>query len=351
MPEVTIAPQSSPLGGRLPAALVLMLVALAGFLPHPIALPVLTAQQTIRLRADTPFHTEPDGTRLGAVLSGTTVRPGRTRGEWRQVTFEGWVFTASTGASTRREFDLMITASNGENVRAEPDGALVARAVRGTGFTRVSRRGGWTQVRRTAWVPVSALRAERPAQVAARPAPPPTPAPPQADSAPPAVPVAERVILKQGAALAVSPGGPAVGSAPEDIAGEVTARSGNWVRLRSEMWVRAEDVRAAATDSSAITLEMLRSNPDRYVGQRVGWRLQFLSVQVADELRPELPPGQPYLLTRGPLPEVGFVYVAVTNEQAQRFRAMNPLDEFLARGTIRAARTRYLPTPVLELER
>ena len=69
------------------------------------------------------------------------------------------------------------------------------------------------------------------------------------------------------------------------------------------------------------------------MGQPVTWRLQFLSVQTADELRPELPPGMPYLLTRGPLPEAGFVYVAVTAEQAQRFRAMNPLDEFVARGT------------------
>jgi hypothetical protein len=40
----------------------------------------------------------------------------------------------------------------------------------------------------------------------------------------------------------------------------------------------------------------------------------------------------------------------VTREQADRFREMNPLDEFLANGIIRAGRTRYLPTPVIELQ-
>ncbi|MFN2316105.1 MAG: hypothetical protein ABR551_06000, partial [Gemmatimonadales bacterium] len=89
--------------------------------------------------------------------------------------------------------------------------------------------------------------------------------------------------------------------------------------------------------------------PDRYVGETVDWRLQFLSIQVADELRPELPAGQPYLLARGPLPEAGFVYVIVNREQVERFRQMAPLDEFEARAVIRAARTRYLPNPVIEL--
>jgi hypothetical protein len=72
-------------------------------------------------------------------------------------------------------------------------------------------------------------------------------------------------------------------------------------------------------------------------------------VQTADELRPELPAGQPYVLARGPLPEAGFVYVVVSREQAERFRAMEPLEEFRANGVIRATRTRYLATPVIEL--
>ena len=75
----------------------------------------------------------------------------------------------------------------------------------------------------------------------------------------------------------------------------------------------------------------------------------MIAVQVADELRPEMPPGQPYLLTRGPLPEPGFVYVTIPPERVAEFRALPPLHETVMRVTVKAARTRYLATPVVEL--
>jgi hypothetical protein len=43
------------------------------------------------------------------------------------------------------------------------------------------------------------------------------------------------------------------------------------------------------------------------------------------------------------------VYVIVPTDQVERFRALTPLEELVVRGTIRAASTRYLPNPVLEL--
>jgi hypothetical protein len=98
-----------------------------------------------------------------------------------------------------------------------------------------------------------------------------------------------------------------------------------------------------------VTAAEVRAAPGRYVGKVVDWRVQFLAVQKADELRPEIPAGRTYLLTRGPLPESGFVYVIVPNDQVERFRALTPLEELVVRGTIRAASTRYLPNPVLEL--
>jgi hypothetical protein len=96
---------------------------------------------------------------------------------------------------------------------------------------------------------------------------------------------------------------------------------------------------------------MLRENPERYVGRSVEWRVQFLAHQHADELRPEMPAGRPYLLARGPLPESGFVYVLLTKEQAGQLQGLQPLDELAVTVTVRAARTRYLATPVVELVR
>ena len=81
----------------------------------------------------------------------------------------------------------------------------------------------------------------------------------------------------------------------------------------------------------------------------VSLSFRLVSIQTADELRPEIPAGQPYLLMRGPLPEPGFVYVMLPRSAVDRFKALPPLAELTLRLTIRAASTRYLPTPVAEL--
>jgi hypothetical protein len=62
-----------------------------------------------------------------------------------------------------------------------------------------------------------------------------------------------------------------------------------------------------------------------------------------------MPPGQPYVLVRGPLPEPGFVYMMVRPEELARIRALPALTEMTVRVAIRAARTRFLATPVVEL--
>jgi hypothetical protein len=308
---------------------------------------------TRRIQAETPFFAAANGVRLGTLQPGATITVRRTTGDWQQATIEGWIFTTSTGPSTRPEFSLAVSLADGENLRTAPDGDVVARAIRGTGFTRLARRGGWTQVRRSVWIRLPAAIAQTPA--VREPVPAPTTAQqtaaPQAATPATAATSSERVIVRKGAGMALGPGGTSIGTAPDGMQAEVVERSGNWVRIRTDTWVLSEDVVPMPPDSARVTLEQLRADPSRFVGQLVTWRLQFLSVQTADELRPELPPGMPYLLTRGPLPEAGFVYVAVTAEQVTRFRGMNPLDEFVARGTIRAARTKYLPTPVIDLIR
>src|SRR2546426_7675415 len=53
------------------------------------------------------------------------------------------------------------------------------------------------------------------------------------------------------------------------------------------------------------TLFRSRAEPQRFAGQTLRWTLQFIAVQQADELRPEMPKGAIYFLARGPLPERG----------------------------------------------
>lgn len=338
-------PQSSPPLRRLPALLCVG-AALAGH---------LTAQAPIRLVQETPFLREPAGLRLATLVPGVRLTPGRSSAGHIEVTIQGWLFTASTRSDRRDGFDLSVSVPGGENLRLTPDGVIFGRAVAGALFSRVGARGSWTQIRRTGWIARAALPAP-PRTVASRA--PPVAARPAAESAaavPRAAPESTvfelRGTLRAGSVLQRAPDGGAV--ATLTTTGEVTVgpRDREWVKVRLEGWVRRSDIEGAVTPPPAITGAMLRDQPDRYVGRTVDWRLQFLAHQHADELRPEMPLGQPYLLARGPLPESGFVYVMLSKDQADRLQGLKPLEELSVMVTVRAARTRYLATPVVELTR
>jgi hypothetical protein len=134
------------------------------------------------------------------------------------------------------------------------------------------------------------------------------------------------------------------------IPARVVARSGEWVRVQLDGWIREADLKPADNGVlREVSAGEVQSSPSRYVGQPLEWRLQFIAVQTADELRPEIAAGRPYLLTRGPLPEPGFVYVTVPDSMVARFRALPPLQELTLRVSLTAARTRYLATPVADL--
>ncbi|MFN8645760.1 MAG: hypothetical protein U0104_03290 [Gemmatimonadales bacterium] len=291
-------------------------------------------QSAVTLTADARFTKAPRGAVLGTLLAGLEVRPGRTSGAAVEVAFEGWLPTASLGPFKRDGFDAVLNRRGGESLRLTPEGSVVARLSSGVGFVKVDTRGTWTRVRRTAWIEQKALPAAGGSAAAA--------------AAPPSGP--DRGVLARKAPLAVSAGGAVVGSVDSGVPARVIARAAGWTRLQLEVWV--PDSLVQTGDSGVlrgVSVAEVRANPARYVGQVVEWRVQFVAVQKADELRPEIPLGQAYLLTRGPLPEPGFVYVVVPSSQVARFEAVPALKELTLRGTIRAAATKYLPTPVLDL--
>lgn len=325
----------------------------------------LAAQQR-QLTADATLQKDPNGVVLAEIPAGAPVLPGRTRDEWREATLEGWIFTASTERTTREGFDLVVSVDDGENLRATPNGEIIARLRTGALLHRVRVRGGWTQVRRTGWIERSKL----PAPVARRtPAAADTgrsasmggnapaaqqPAPTGPAAAPvrpaPPEPGGDRVEAARETPLYATPDSQRIGILQDGALGRVVTRAGEWVRVQFDGWVRESDLRpAAASAPTEVTGAELKANPEKYVGATVDWRVQVIAVQIADELRSEMPQGQPYLLTRGPLPEPGFVYVMIPQDQVDRFRALPPLQELVLRVVIRAPRTRYLATPVVEL--
>jgi len=159
-----------------------------------------------------------------------------------------------------------------------------------------------------------------------------------------------RANAPRGADLTNTPGGSAVGTLAPGADVRVLTRSNGWARVRIDAWVPDTALETSAPGAAAgVTAAEVRAEPARWIGQVVDWKLQVVAVQVGDGLRPELPEGKPYLLTRGPLPESGFVYVTITADQAQHFRDGAPLREITARVRIRAPASRYLPTPVVDL--
>jgi hypothetical protein len=318
----------------------------------------LAAQDEQSLSAPADLHREPSGAPLVTLPAGAPVETGERKGDWREVTVEGWIYTPSTSPTRRDGFDLVVSEDEGENLRRSPNGPVVGRAREGTLLERVGQRGKWTRVRREGWVPRAVVNTPatpaqsaqgRPAQGrAAKPAA--APKQPAAPAGVPVDPAASRFRAARETQLAVTPEGAATATIQQGTPTRVLSRAGEWSRVQVEGWVRDSDLEASDGGAlGGVTAEEVRAQPDRYVGQTLDWRLQVIAVQTADELRPELPPGQPYLLTRGPLPEPGFVYVAIPSDRVEAFRALPPLQEVVLRVSIRAARTRYLTTPVAEL--
>jgi hypothetical protein len=342
---VIYAPQSSPGLRRLPACVTVVCLLLA---------PPLLAQDLGEISSDTRLRKEPEGTPLVSLPAGTEVETKGARGDWNEVVVDGWIFTNSTEATQRDGFDLVVTASAGENIRESPNGEIVGRVRTGTLLRKLETSGGWTHVTRTGWVPSQAVAArtksDTPAVVQPQAPQPAAPATPPASTTAVKTPAdPDRAAIARETPMYAAPQGGQYGTLEAGAPARVLGRSGEWVRVQLEGWVKDADLEAGSGGAlTGITAAEVRSDPAKYVGRTVEWRLQLIAVQTADELRTEMTRDQTYLLTRGPLPEPGFVYVTVSQSQAAEFRALPALQEFTLRVTIKAARTKYLTTPVVE---
>jgi hypothetical protein len=344
---VSYAPQFSPGLGRLPACVAVLAV---------LTTTPLLAQHVIELSTATRLRKEPDGIPLVSLPAGTSVQARRAVGAWHEVVIEGWIFTQSTAPSRRDGFDLVVTPADGENIRRAPNGEIIGRIREGGLLRKLETDGKWTHVRREGWVPREAVAPIESAEISPEEADTPAVQSPSSQhsagagsAGPKPSGDSDRWETARETPLFSAPDAAQLGALQTGTPARVLGRSGDWVRVQLEGWARAGDLQPASGSSlSGVTAAEVRTDPGRYVGRTVEWRLQLIAVQTADELRTEMPQGQNYLLTRGPLPEPGFVYVTVTEAQAAEFRAMSPLQEMTLRVTIKAARSKYLTTPIAE---
>ena len=335
--------------------------------------PVAAAQGAMRYRVNADnawFYQEVAGRRIARLARGSVVAAGATRNDWMQITLDGWIFATSVGPSDRPDFDLLVTHAPNENLRAAPAGPLIAELAQGFGLKRVvtdsagrgveGEGGGerWIHVTREGWVQRSAL-VPIPDVVATRMAD--TGSAATTDSVVGGLPPgrspgdttrvdSSRAQPMRMTTLYRAPDGPETGTISADTPVRVLSRNGEWTRVQYEGWVKGGDLQVApAGVLLGITAAELRAEPQRYAGQALRWRLEFIAIQKADELRPDIPSGASYVLARGPLPERGFVYVVVPDNKLPAFRALTPLVEMQITARVRNGRSRYLGNPVVDL--
>src|SRR3989454_587090 len=170
---------------------------------------------------------------------------------------------------------------------------------------------------------------------------PPPPAPPRP---PPRPRPARRTVVYR------APDGPPAGTLTPATPLKVLSKSGEWARVQFEGWVRTSDLESAPPGGLVgVSAAELRAEPQRFAGQTLRWTLQFIAVQQADELRPEMPKGAIYFLARGPLPERGFIYVIVPEGKRALVEGLAPLATVQVTARVRAGRSRFLGNPVLDL--
>ena len=305
------------------------------------------------------LRSAPGSTVLAKLAQGTHLGVGAPRAGWREATLEGWIpATAVRGDAA----GVVVTAGGGEDLRTAPGGQFAAYVPTGVFLERTGAEGGWVHVRRTGWVRDRAVRVEAaaPAVLAA-----PGGGPPRAAAAPrgtisttpaaPPVAPARRPGARAGdagAAILARPGADTLALLPPFAPVEVIGRQGAWTRVRVEGWV-PDAALAAAGDSAGVMTDLtaaaLMANPDTYRGRAITWSVQFIALRTAEPIRTDFRPGEPFLLTRGPGREVGFVYIAVPAGLLAAAKRLQPLQRIRVLARVREGRSPLMGAPVLEL--
>jgi hypothetical protein len=299
------------------------------------------AQATGRVRvAQENFRREPNGTQLAAVLQGTELRVLGEQGGWVLAELQGWIWAPSVGQTTREGFDLAVSASGGENLRASAGGraSIKARLLEGCLLERVDASGNWIEVRRRGWLWRASLDIS--GTIAAA-----DPGEQEADIQP---------LITARAPLPVyaTPGGDTIATFEPGAQAQVLGRTGDWIRIRVDGWVYGPAALDSATDladTGEITPAQLRADPGRYRGALVRWRVQFISLRRAERSRTDFEEGEPFIHARGPAGDAGFVYLAVPEELLPIAESLEPLEYVTVVGRVRTGRSSLLGSPVIDL--
>jgi hypothetical protein len=312
----------------------------------PLASPLTGQSGTVRVEEN--LRAEPNGVVIAVLNEGTDVAVLQSQGSWLEIEVEGWVWTPSTIAWDRGSFDLRVAADGGENLRSAPNGEVLAVLEEGALLEELQRVPGWSQVRRRAWIwaPSVQERRSRAREVD-------DPEGPRPESPAPAPVGIFRA--EGGVPVLSSPNGDTLGLIRPGMEMAVTGRQGSWARVRMEGWVWLPGGATVGGGGGSEAgpspdMEAVLANPGAYLGRIVTWSLQFVSLEAAEAIRTDFYEGEPFLLTR---PVDGrntrFVYVAIPPESLGQAAGLTPLEEITVVGRIRTGSSSLTGSPVVDL--
>jgi hypothetical protein len=318
--------------------------------------------QAVAVLSEENFRRDPNGVILGRLSPGASLQVVGRDGNWVQVDLEGWVWLASLRASAT-DFDLVVSASGGENLRDGPSGSIVGRLEEGALLEELGRERQWARVRRRGWVWSASTSATTASATApARGGTPPaasggratTPARSGGAAPPPSrQPSGYTNVGPSGAAILAAPDGDTLAMAAPSRDLQVVSREGNWVRVRVDGWVwmptGAQGAASTETTPSTLTPQDLASNPDEHSGRVVSWTVQFISLERAEAIRTDFRQGEPFLLARYGGSDGPFVYVAVPPERVTDVQGLVPLERITVTARVRTGASSLTGSPIVDL--
>ena len=332
-----------------PGAITLVVLVGGVVLPGGAALPAQLHAQTHEITVDgETFRKTADGRRLADLGAGVRVALLRSDGLWAEVQFSGWVPSSSLGVTDRDGHDRIIASPGGQDLHLAPSGGVAGRLLQGLLLDRVSENASWTEVARTGWVRMSALR---PVSAADRSFASPATAP-DVERPPALVSSGRRLMIGEGTIeVHGSPGGDTVAVVRPGTPITVVERGNAWTRVRVEGWVRSDRLVTTDLDSAVaeVSAASLRASPDDYVGVKLRWTIQFIALEHAEPERTDFYEGEPFILARAPDPADGFVYVTVPPELISAVERIDPLEMIDVLAVVRTGRSALMGVPVLDL--
>lgn len=296
--------------------------------------PLLAQVGTVRTREN--LRAEPNGQVIAVLEPGLVLEVMGRREGWLDTQLDGWVWIPSLQEVARADYDVVVSVADGENLRASPSGEIVGRLRRGTLLQARERVPGWIRVSRRGWIWAPSVELETAARagIAARD-------PERAVSS-------FRSVAAAGASILAGPDGDTLARARPGVDLQVLGREGNWARVRVEGWTWLP-AGAAAGDTGVVevTPEQLSAEPERYGGRVVSWELQFLSLERAERIRTDFFEGEPFLLTRDGSGR--YVYVALQPERMAEARTLTPLERIAVVGRVRVPASAFTGSPILDL--